>query len=786
MSPDHPSRTCADELASRSDERLAELLVRRPDLASPPPRGTGVLAQRSLAAASISLAGEDLDVLAVAVVEAFLDIADDLRHHDGLLGPVSRDEIVTKLGRRARRSDIDARLAVLADRALIWPSGSSKGKKATSWMAGSHLPSTLPWTTPHLITPIAALDPEEISSRIDGLDDRPRELLATLANGHALGRSRDAAADADPTAPVPRLIASDLLSRVDEQTVELPPQVGQILRGEPPLATASLKAPDLSGTPSRFDATTVDAAGAGEALELLRHAGDLLDALSAAPAAVLRAGGIGVRELRRLAKTTGLSMTRVGLIVELTASAGLIDAGVPESTSVLSGDDVVAPTTSSDTWRHHEPGRRWAHLAECWLDLPRRPWLIGETDRDGAIIGALADTAFDQSASSVRRAILTPLTEVEPAIGVSVDDLTALLGWRHPRQLRRFTTRLVGETLREATELGLVAHGALTMAGRALLAVGEDEDGPDDGSHSVESDRGDLVEVMTAALPAPIDYFLVQADFTVTVPGPLTAELAERLALVADLESGGAASVYRVTEDGIRRALDTGRTAAELAALFTEHSKTPVPQSLTYLIDDVARRHGQLRVGVASSFVRCDDEATLTAVLRSSVAAELSLRALAPTVAVSAAALRDVIDRLRAAGFAPAGEDSSGALIDLRSRGVRVPARTRRRPLPTRRRRIGPGQAATVVGRMRVADRAAGPVSTAASTSSGETTSALIQLALQTGRRLRIGYVDAHGGASRHVVKARSLGAGQLVAVEETGGEELRFALHRITRVELL
>ncbi|MCF8586856.1 helicase-associated domain-containing protein [Gordonia liuliyuniae] len=773
MSPDLPLRSCADELASRTDARLVELLVRRPDLASPPPRGTGVLAQRSLAAASIALAGEDLDLLAVAVVEAFVDAAGGSHHH-GLLGPVSREDIVSKLGRRALRSDVDTRLSLLSDLALIWPSGSSTGKRTTSWLAGIHLPSALPWRAPHLLAPIATREPDEISAQLDGLDERQRELLTTLSRGPALGRSRDAAPDAAPSAPVPRLLAAGLLARVDEQTVELPPQVGQILRGEPPLTT-SLKAPGLGGTSSRFDAAAVDAAGAGEALEVLRHVGNLLDALAEAPAAVLRAGGMGVRELRRLAKTTGLTATRVGLLVELSDAARLIDAGVPDSVDVLSADEVFAPTTSSDTWLHMEPGRRWAHLAQCWLDLLRRPWQIGDTDRDGAIIAALAPHAFDGSATLVRRTILAPLAEIDPAVPVSVESLTALLGWRHPRQLRRLTTRVVGETLREATELGLVAHGSLTTVGRALLAADPDDD-----------DRADLVRTMSAALPEPIDYFLVQADFTVTVPGPLTPELAARLALVADLESGGAASVYRVTEDGIRRALDTGRTAAELAALFAEHSRTPVPQSLSYLIDDVARKHGQLRVGVASSFVRCDDAATLTAVLRSDAAADLSLRALAPTVAVSGAPLRDVIDRLRAAGFAPAGEDSSGTLIDLRSRGVRVPGRTRRPPRPAGRGRIGDGQAATVVNRMRTADRAERPVSSAASSDSGETTSALIHLALQTGRLLRIGYVDAHGGASRHVVKARSLAAGQLVAAEEPSDDDLRFALHRITRVELL
>ncbi|MEU8516335.1 helicase-associated domain-containing protein, partial [Kitasatospora sp. NPDC048722] len=35
------------------------------------------------------------------------------------------------------------------------------------------------------------------------------------------------------------------------------------------------------------------------------------------------------------------------------------------------------------------------------------------------------------------------------------------------------------------------------------------------------------------------------------------------------------------------------------AGALEQHSRTPVPQPLTYLIDDVARRHGVLRVGAA-------------------------------------------------------------------------------------------------------------------------------------------------------------------------------------------
>src|SRR3546814_20616471 len=65
----------------------------------------------------------------------------------------------------------------------------------------------------------------------------------------------------------------------------------------------------------------------------------------------------------------------------------------------------------------------------------------------------------------------------------------------------------------------------------------------------------------------------------------------------------------------------------------------------------------------------------LAEVVSSAVAEPLALRALAPTVAISQAPLREVLTELRAAGFAPAGEDSSGTLVDLRPRGARVPNR---------------------------------------------------------------------------------------------------------------
>ena len=137
----------------------------------------------------------------------------------------------------------------------------------------------------------------------------------------------------------------------------------------------------------------------------------------------------------------------------------------------------------------------------------------------------------------------------------------------------------------------------------------------------------------------------MQADLTVVAPGPLEVELAREMALVADVESAGAATVYRVTEATVRRALDAGRSAADLHELFRARSRTPVPQALTYLVDDVARRHGALRAGSAGSYLRCDDEALLAAVVADRKADSLRLRRIAPTVLVAKAGVERMLGR---------------------------------------------------------------------------------------------------------------------------------------------
>lgn len=766
--------TLAEWLAAASDERLGALLHRRPDLTIPPPGSTRVLATRAEQRASVLRAAEELDTTDMTVLEV-------LALSDADSTPVTIDEVVTTITDRAERAglavaDIDHAVRRSIDRlaalALVYDISPPKAPAAVRMV--SAVRAAIPWRIGRFVeNPI--LTHAEIEDTLATVEagETPaaagsaRKVLDTLAAASPIGQTRDAAPGAAADAPVPRLLRAGLLIRLDERTVELPVQVGQYLRGEPPIDPADLSDPAPTAEPR----TDIDATSAGEAQELVRDCERLLEALGSAPAPVLKAGGLGVRELRRVARAAAVDEERTGLLIEVLAGAGLVAAGSPEPAPVGDqGDDFWAPTVAADAWLEADTARRWAILARAWLHLPRRPGLIGTRDSADKPIAALSDEVRSPAAARERGEVLGILAEFGADIAVTPTDLSAVLRRRRPRIAGQFSPARVDRMMREATALAVIAHNGLPAAGRALLA-----ENPAD-----EATAAATVTAMNHALPTPVDHILVQADLTVIAPGPLVGELAERMTLLADIESAGAATMYRLSDMSLRRGLDAGLTADQIHAFFRAHSRTPVPQSLEYLIDDIARRHGRLRAGVAAAFVRCDDPALLTEVLGSPAARELALRPVAATVAISQAPLAEVLDLLRRDGFAPAGEDSSGAIVDLRPRAARVHVR-RSRPAPRGPAVADDSQLNRMIREIRAGDRAT--QGSRANRTTGAQSLAALQAAAKAQRAVTIGYVDAHGTAHRRVVDPVAVGGGRLEAFDAAAGAMRTFALHRITDV---
>lgn len=728
-------------LSGLPDDRLIRLLELRPDLAQPAPGSIAALAARAASRQSIKAAADDLDFLRLAVLDGLLVLGAD----DAAVPVAVLEHLVAD---RASSADLADALTDLRTRALVWGEDelrvSAEAAAALPWYPGQAIAESEP----------AA----ELRRALDDLDDSAREVLERLVVGSPIGRTRDAAPGTPADRPVQRLLAAGLLRQVDTDTVLLPRVVGQLLRGEEPGPT-ELTAPNpVVGTTSAKD---VDASAAGAVMELIRQVEIILETLSAAPVPELRSGGLGVREAKRLGKITGIDEQRLGLILELSAAAGLIASGVP---GVPTPDAATfwAPTLAADRFTEASAAARWLQLATAWLDLPSRPGLIGDRSPDGKPYAALSDSLFSSAAPLDRRLLLSLLAELPEGSGVDAVSASRALIWRRPRWAARLQPVPVGHLLDEAHAVGLTGRNALSTPARALL----------------ENSGAAPVDAMAAALPAPIDYFLVQADLTVVVPGPLLREIADELAAIATVESAGAAMVYRVSEQSVRHALDTGRTADGVQRFFEKYSKTPVPQGLSYLIGDVARRHGQLRVGIAASFIRCDDSVLLSHAVAAPALAGLEVRLLAPTVAVSQAPIAEVLAALRKDGFAPAAEDSSGAIVDLRRRDARVPANPVRRLLRTPS-RPSSESLATVVSVLRRVD--ASPLT--GMRVDPAVAIALLQQAAVLGQDVLIGYVDAAGVATQRVVRPLAVRGGQLTAWDSAQGRPREFAVHRVTSV---
>ncbi len=732
-------------LAELTDDQLVRLLELRPDLAQPPPGSISALAARAQSRQSVKAATDGLDFLELVVLDALLVL-----RADG--GGVPLAKLFALIGDRATQDDVHAALDDLRARAIAW--GDAAVRVAPESAAG------LPWHAGQVTLEADGLDADRIAELLEGVDEPQRELLERLVDGSPIGRTRDAAKGTSPDRPVQRLLSAGLLRQVDEDTVILPRLVGQLMRGESP-GPVGLAPPDPAAASTSV--SDVDAAAAGSAMDLIREVDLVLETLSGSPIPELRSGGLGVRELKRLIKGTGVDEDRLGLILEVASAAGLIAAGIPEPDPLDGAGSYWAPTLAADRFIESPTAARWHLIASAWLDLPARPGLIGERGPDGKPYAALSDSLYSTAAPLDRRLLLTTLADLPPGTGVDAAGASSAMTWRRPRWAARLQPKPVTDLLAEAHAVGAIGRGAIATPSRRLLAA-ESEDS--------------VVAAMSKVLPAPIDHFMLQADLTVVVPGPLDRALAEQLSAVATVESAGAAMVYRISEQSIRRALDTGLTASELHTLFTRHSRTPVPQGLTYLIDDVARRHGQLRVGMAASFVRCEDPTLLTQAIGAPALEKLDVRALAPTVAVSMSPINEVLAALRTAGFAPAAEDSSGAIVDIRSRGARVPT-------PGRRRGYRPPQGPTsqtlgaIVAVMR---------KVAATPNDGsrlDPAEAMAQLhgAAHRQESVVIGYVDPAGVATQRVVAPINVRGGQLTAYDPAAGRVRDFAIHRVTSV---
>jgi hypothetical protein len=243
------------------------------------------------------------------------------------------------------------------------------------------------------------------------------------------------------------------------------------------------------------------------------------------------------------------------------------------------------------------------------------------------------------------------------------------------------------------------------------------------------------------------------------------------------VESRGGATVYRFTPASVRRAFEAGWDAARVHDFLAALSRTPVPQPLRYLVDDTARSFGSIRIGPARAFVRAQDEAALAGLLHHRGAAELKLRAIAPTVLVSPAPVEVLLPALRALGVAAVSEAADGTVEvtgPTRRRAARPPSVARAAAQARE-----PARIAAVVKALRAGDASAGPRQ-AGRLAPGDTLARLREAA-ETATPVVIAYADGSGQVSEQTVRPVRVDGGVVVATARAGVRS--FALHRVQDV---
>lgn len=577
----------------------------------------------------------------------------------------------------------------------------------------------------------ALLDESSVQAALEHLD---RPTLAVLAASGMLADGGEAAstdaiarrvgvAPADIEAPV------ELLARVglgDADAGRFAPwsPVTEVLQGWPARSLPSIdelldQAPPAALEPvGAADRAAADRGAADRAFAAVTAIGELVGTLDREPARILQRGGIALPDWRRmLSATSAESDDALHALLDIASGADLVRAESGAWRATAEGRD----------WQERPRVARWAALAGGWLAHVPPELRAHFRSRAGARWG---------------------------------EGLLEYLGWLYPAGGGWMRDRLRAAA-RSAELLGIVGDSVPSTPGSALLS-----DGTDAAASAVDR-----------LFPDDVRQVYVQHDLSLIAPGPLAADIDRQLRQLADVESVGVASSYRITTASVTRALTTGATVEQVRAFLAEISLTGIPQPLEYLLTETAGRFGSLRVGAldapvggpdagAHSYVRGDDPSLVGQLVIDQALGPIALRRTGDHRAVSRFDAETLYWSLVDARYPAVYEDADGV---IRAVSRSAPAAAPSTPAPD--------PAAALVARLREA-AAEQPVESGAAWNARQ-----LELAIKTKLAVTVVVRMPDGSEVPYVLEPAALAGGRLRARDRRADIERTLPLSHIVDV---
>lgn len=305
-----------------------------------------------------------------------------------------------------------------------------------------------------------------------------------------------------------------------------------------------------------------------------------------------------------------------------------------------------------------------AEPADAWLGQPEEVRAEETLQRWVNLRGYAESSAMDPAEADYlpsqtfrqRAALLESLREASGT--VTVAGLAARLRWVLPRAFEQWEGHrdpavVAARLVRSLYWLGFLRvdnpeaprHAALTPLGQRLLAAGAGE---------------------PAALIPEEPYFFLQPNSETFCPPNLAPRTLFHLRRISGEKKGGPAGVYPLTQESLRRALDTGLTSGAVLRFLEQFSRTGVPETVRMQVETAGRQHGRIRL-VPAEYVLVTEDPTLLHEVRSLkpfqplLGRELTER----SVTISEQDLAELLRRLRARGYAPLDETFIGDVPPL-------------------------------------------------------------------------------------------------------------------------